>query len=85
MTTVGYGDFSAHNYWEHIFAILWMIFGVGFYSYMVGNIIQIIESLDRDNEELQNKLETLKKFQKQTKIASSLYYRIRRHIENNML
>ena len=39
LTTVGYGDISAHTWWEHIFAILWMIFGVGFYSYMVGNII----------------------------------------------
>ena len=40
-----------------------MIFGVGFYSYMIGNMTQMITSSDSDNEETQNKLDTLKKFQ----------------------
>ena len=52
LTTVGYGDISAHNWWEYIFACSWMIFGVGFYGYMFGTLIQIIEKSDEDNEAL---------------------------------
>jgi len=39
-----------------------MIAGVGFYSYMFGNIIQMIEKSDQENEDVQNKLDTLKQF-----------------------
>ena len=60
LTTVGYGDISAHTWAEHMFAIVWMIAGVGFYSYMFGNIIQMIEKSDQENEDVQNKLDTLK-------------------------
>jgi uncharacterized protein YukE len=43
-------------------AIFWMIIGVAFYSYTIGNMTQMISSFDQENEELQDKLETLKKF-----------------------
>ena len=62
-----------------------MIFGVGFYSYMVGTIIQMIEKSDSENEEMQNKIDTLKKFQKNSKINNKIFYRIKRHIENNQI
>lgn len=42
-TTVGYGDFSATTELEMVFAILWMIVGVGFYSYAVGSLSSIME------------------------------------------
>ena len=64
-------------------AIIWMVFGVGFYSYNIGNMTQMISSFDIDNEDFQNKVDTLKKFQKTTKIPNRLFYRIKRHLENN--
>jgi hypothetical protein len=45
----------------------------------------MITSSDSDNEETQNKLDTLKKFQQKAKIPQNLYYRIKRHIENNAI
>lgn len=39
-----------------------MIIGVGFYSYTIGNMTQMLESLDVDNQDLQEKLDTLAKF-----------------------
>ena len=38
LTTVGFGDIAGHNNVEYVFACLWMIFGVGFYSYTIGNM-----------------------------------------------
>ena len=66
-------------------ACVWMIFGVGFYSYTIGNMTSIIESLDSEKSEVQGKLDTLKKFQSNTKMSVNLYNRIKRHVENNAM
>lgn len=49
LTTVGYGDISAESTVEKLMACLWMIFGVGFYSYTIGNMTQIVQSLDDES------------------------------------
>jgi hypothetical protein len=49
---VGFGDISGNNNVEYTFSCCWMIFGVGFYSYTIGNMTQMITSIDTDNEEL---------------------------------
>jgi len=38
LTTVGFGDIYAKTIPEKVIAILWMIFGVGFYSFTIGNL-----------------------------------------------
>ena len=45
----------------------------------------MMEKYDSDNQEIQKKLDTLKKFQTSAKIPNRLYYRIRRHLENNQI
>jgi len=56
LTTVGFGDISAYNEAEQAFAIFWMIFGVGFYSYSIGIMTQMITSTDAGNEMFLNQL-----------------------------
>jgi hypothetical protein len=46
LTTVGFGDITAKTDAEKILALLWMIIGVGFYSYTVGNLSSIINTID---------------------------------------
>lgn len=38
LTTVGFGDIGQHDAIEHVFASIWMISGVGFYSYIIGTM-----------------------------------------------
>jgi CRP-like cAMP-binding protein len=38
LTTVGYGDVHAFTDYELLFSICWMLFGVAFYSFMIGII-----------------------------------------------
>lgn len=40
------GDVGAKTIFEQIFAIFWMIIGVGFYSITLGNITTLIMDLD---------------------------------------
>ena len=63
---MGFGDVNAKTNSERIMAILWMIFGIGFYSFTIGNMTNLIASMDTANEELQMKLGVLKEFKKRT-------------------
>ena len=46
LTTVGFGDISATTNTERTISLIWMIFGVGFYSFTIGNLSYIIANYD---------------------------------------
>ena len=52
LTTVGFGDIPAVTVFERVLALFWMIFGVGFYSFTIGNISSIISSLDEKSAQI---------------------------------
>ena len=52
MATVGYGDFGAVTVAELFLCIIWMIFGVGFYSFVIGNLTSIIANENANSENL---------------------------------
>lgn len=49
LSTVGFGDINAKTLPERIFAIIWMIFGIGFYSYTIGNMTTLIASTNNNS------------------------------------
>ena len=46
LTTVGYGEIGAVTGAEQITALIWMLVGVGFYSFTIGNLSSIISDID---------------------------------------
>jgi len=56
LATVGYGEFSAHNPYEYLICLVWMMFGVSFYSFLVGSVTSILAAEARDTETLPSKL-----------------------------
>jgi len=52
LTTVGFGDVTTKSVNERIFAIVWMIVGIAFYSYVIGNISNMIANSDAQNSHL---------------------------------
>lgn len=52
MATVGYGDIVPVNLAEKIFTIFWIFLGVSFYTYIIGNIIDIITLFNLNNTKL---------------------------------
>lgn len=85
LLTIGYGDISVSSDIEKIAAIIWMIAGVGFYSYTIGNMVQMIQNFDIENQELQNNIEILKNFNTRANLSSRLYHRIVRHLQNQQI
>ena len=59
VTTVGYGDFSISTTTEYILALFWMVIGVNFYSFTIGNVSSIIAAMDAKASVLTSKIQTL--------------------------
>ena len=60
-----------------------MVFGIGFYSYAIGNMTNLIAAMDSSNEELQRNLGILKEYRKRTGLSVKIFAKIKRHLENN--
>ena len=43
-----------------------MVVGIAFYSYAIGNMANLVESMDADQEVLNHKLAVLKEFKQRT-------------------
>ena len=62
VTTVGYGDFTLSTNTEYILALFWMMVGVNFYSFTIGNVSSIIAAMDSKAAVLNSKLNTLQEY-----------------------
>lgn len=47
LSTVGYGDYYPVNNNERFFAVVLMLGGVAFFSYIMGNFIEIITNYEK--------------------------------------
>lgn len=59
ITTVGYGDVGAETVPEIIISLFWMLFGVAFYSFIIGNFSSIISSNDQMGAVIEKKIRNL--------------------------
>ena len=62
LTTVGYGDILARTNYEVIFAIVWMMLGVAFYSILIGSLSVYFTSKGDIEEALKKRLEVVDEF-----------------------
>lgn len=46
LTTIGFGDITPGTSLERFFTIIWMMFGVGFYSFTIGSLSSVLSSMD---------------------------------------
>ena len=83
LTTVGYGDITAGTLGEKITAIIWMIGGVGFYSYTIGGLASMIADIDKREAQIQQKLQTLSDYVKRTNLPADTEAKIRTFLNNN--
>ena len=67
-----------------MFAIAWMVIGVALYSYAIGTLTNVIERMDAEREQLNQKLSVLKELKQRTGLTTSLFHKVKRHLENNL-
>lgn len=76
LTTVGYGDQPARTMEEICLAIGWMIVGVGYYSFLVGNISSSVQSQFRNPNSLQFRLRALHAKKENGELPKDLWFDI---------
>jgi hyperpolarization activated cyclic nucleotide-gated potassium channel 1 len=81
LTTVGYGDVHATTSLERIISVLWMMFGVCFFSFTIGSLTSMITNVDTRETILTNKLAIIEEFSREAKLDRSLRARLRHSIK----
>ncbi len=76
ITTVGYGDLTIGLLSEFILGSFWIFFGASFYSFLVGNISNIIAHFDQKVAQLSMRLGTLQRFALRAKLPSEVSIRV---------
>jgi hypothetical protein len=79
--TIGYGDIVPGTNLERVISILWMILGVGFYSFTVGSLSSLLSSIDSRDAALTTKLYTIGEFSKEAGLDTKLSYELRKAVK----
>jgi hypothetical protein len=66
MSTVGYGDITAKTDLEKFLAITLMLFGVCFFSFVIGSLSSIFNRIDSREAILNNKMAVIDEFAKES-------------------
>lgn len=77
LSTVGYGDISPYTSLEIIIAMLWMIFGLCFFSFTIGSLSSMLSSIDTKETVLTNKLAIIDEFAKESNLSRDLKLKLR--------
>ena len=79
IATIGYGDYTPnHNSnLQIVYTIAVMVFGVGMYGYIIGNVATLIANLDTARAAYQEKMEEINDFLRTKKVPAALQTRVR--------
>lgn len=69
MTTVGFGDVRPTNQPEIILNIVWMLFGVVFWTFVIGNLTAAFTETSEHEQEMRKKVEIVRCFAKNYKLS----------------
>ena len=81
VTTVGYGDVVLSTVSQEIYAMVVMLFGVGVYGYIIGNVANILLKRDPARTQYFNNIGKLRAFVNFRNIPQNLQKRIRDYYE----
>lgn len=81
MITIGYGDIIAHSSFEQITAMLTMCIASGFFSFLVGNLSNIIMA-NSEMEEIQSEtMISVNRYMKKKQFPSRIQYQVRGYLK----
>ncbi|MEE4247704.1 MAG: ion channel, partial [Kangiellaceae bacterium] len=83
LTTVGFGDITAGTGLEMIFAMIWMTFGMVFFSLTIGGLSSMLSSFNTKESVLNTKLIFVEQFCKEARLSRDLRRRLKLAIKYN--
>jgi hypothetical protein len=81
IATIGYGDYTPNHdsNSQIVYTIVVMIFGVGMYGYIIGNVATLIANLDVARANYQAKMEEINDFLRTKRVPGTLQARVRNY------
>lgn len=79
LTTVGYGDIVPKSDLEIVYSLIVMVFGVGVYGYVIGNIANMLSGKDPAKIAFQQNIEQLRSFVQNRDLPLHLQQKIRNY------
>jgi voltage-gated potassium channel len=81
IATIGYGDYTPNHdsNGQIIYTIVVMIFGVGMYGYIIGNVATLIANIDVARANYQAKMEEINDFLRTRRVPGPLQSRVRNY------
>jgi hypothetical protein len=81
IATIGYGDYTPNHdsNLQITYTIVVMIFGVGMYGYIIGNVATLIANLDVARANYQKKMEEINDFLRTKRVPGPLQGRVRNY------
>ena len=64
LTTVGFGDVHAMTSLEMSLCIVWLIFGIVFYSFLIGSLTSVLSKIDAKNSNLNEHIKDMEQLAK---------------------
>jgi hypothetical protein len=83
LTTVGYGDIAPQTPLEQIYSMIWMFFGIGFFSFTLGNLSAIISSIDKKSAEYNKLVNQFNDFAFKVKLPIEIRNKVHNYYQNN--
>ena len=77
LATVGYGDITPNTTLERIVSIIWMIFGLCFFSFTVSSLSSMLNSIDTKESLLSTKLAAIDEFSDESHLSKELRLKLR--------
>ena len=85
VATVGYGDVPPQNEWERLFLIFAMYIGAGVFAFVLGNVCDVVASLNMRDNDFENLMDTANMFVADTGLSEELSGRVRSFLRNRRL
>ena len=79
LSTVGYGDVTPSGSMQVLYAICVMLFGVGVYGYVIGNVAGILSNIDPARKAYLERTEQMAAFMRYRKIPMNIRERIKEY------
>lgn len=79
LTTVGFGDISGYTEKEMLLCILWMLIGIGFYSFLVSTLAAVLSSLDAKKLSAKETVKSIEDFAKLVALPRELVKQLKDH------
>lgn len=85
VATVGYGDVPPQTEWERLFLIFAMFIGAGVFAFVLGNVCDVVTSLNMRDNDFESLMDTANLFVADTGLDDDLAHRVRAFLRNRRL